>query len=321
MSEAATMLNYVLVDLRDIRNIARGLNASQKAKIRTLAKIWADRLCGKHNKDIKLILVGPQGSGKSHTSIYIAIRVAEEIALILGGTWEDYFPRDLSHVYIGDPEAHADALKHLKKHSIYILDDAGVSLNARKFMTSYNQSLNDIFQTVRTDNCLIIINAPDTFLVDNVPRNIFSRYGEISESMHSQGINLVKIFQMERKFRSGETHFHYYQFGNDQVVRWIARAIPEDMTAIYEKRRDEATQAIKANAGGKAAKGSGEDGRAKSITEGLDRYESVIMEVIKNGGGKKDVIDELHKHHNLPNDKLKRWVTHKVFDDRFPTCK
>ena len=238
-----------MISLSDIRGLGRGTRDHPKAAVRVLAKMWADRLTGKFNKDLKLILVGTQGSGKSRTSIYIAIRVAQEIAKILGGTQEDYFPSDMSHVYIGDPETHADALRHIKKHNIYILDDAGVSLNARNFMTAYNKSLNDIFQTVRTDNALIIINAPDTFLVDNVPRNLFSMYGEISESQHSIGLNFVKIMQMERKFREGATHYHHYQFGGNQVVRWKAKDIPQEMAVTYEKRRDEATQMIKANAG------------------------------------------------------------------------
>jgi hypothetical protein len=234
----------------DIRGIARGKREHPKAAIRKLAYIWAHRICD-HNKDIKLFLVGPQGAGKSYSAIHLAMRVAEEVAVIKGGTWESYFPKDMSQVYIGNPEAHADALKNIKKHHIYILDDAGVSINARNFMTTYNKSLNDIFQTVRTDNALIIINAPDTFLIDNVPRNIVSFYGEVSESQHSVGLNFVKIFKLERKFRSGETHYHHYQFGNSQIIRWKFRKIPEDMAAVYETRRDEATQEIKSHAGQK----------------------------------------------------------------------
>jgi hypothetical protein len=237
-----------------VRNIGRGTRVHERAAVRDLAVIWAHRLTGKFNKDIKLFLVGPQGSGKSRSAIYLAMRVAQEEAKILDGTpdkWEKYFPRDMSQVYIGDPEAHADALKGIKKNNVYILDDAGVSINARNFMTAYNKSLNDIFQTVRTDNALIIINAPDTFLIDNVPRNIVSFYGEVSESQHSIGINFVKIFKLERKFRSGETHYHHYQFGNTQVIRWRFKNIPEDMVNLYEKRRDEATQLIKSHAGEK----------------------------------------------------------------------
>jgi len=234
------------------RFLGRGVRENERAKVRDLAVIWAHRLCGHFNKDIKLFMVGPQGSGKSRSALYLGMRVAQEEARMLLGTpdkWEKYFPRDLSQVFIGDPSAHADALKNIKKHGIYILDDAGVSINARNFMTSYNKSLNDIFQTVRTDNALIVINAPDTFLIDNVPRNIVSHFGEVSESQHSRGINFIKIFKMERKFRSGETHYHHYQFGNDQVVRWRFRDVPADMVEIYEKRRDEATQRIKSNAG------------------------------------------------------------------------
>jgi hypothetical protein len=229
--------------------IGRGIRDHPKAQPRKLAEIWAKRLCGGFNKDIKLFLVGAQGSGKSHSSIHLAIRVAEEVAKYKGGTWEKYFPADMSHVFIGDAEEHADALKHIRKHNVYILDDAGVSINARNFMTTYNKSLNDIFQTVRTDNALIIINAPDSFLIDNVPRNIVSFYGEVSESQHSVGLNFVKIFKLERKFRTGHTHYHHYQFGSQQVIRWRFRRIPEEMALAYEKRRDEATQKIKSQAG------------------------------------------------------------------------
>lgn len=238
------------IDLTSIRGMGRGTRKHEKAAIRKLAVIWAHRICD-YNKDIKLFLVGPQGAGKSYSAIYLAMRVAEEVARLKGGKWQDYFPEDMSQVYIGNPEAHADALKHIRKHHIYILDDAGVSINARNFMTTYNKSLNDIFQTVRTDNALIIINAPDTFLIDNVPRNIVSFYGEVSESQHSVGLNFVKIFKLERKFRSGETHYHHYQFGNNQVIRWRFKNIPENMAKEYERRRDEATQEIKSHAGEK----------------------------------------------------------------------
>ena len=249
MSDTIAIQAPLQMPIALLRNVGRGVRDHPKAQPRKLAEIWAKRLCGGFNKDIKLFLVGAQGSGKSHSSIHLAIRVAEEVAKYKGGTWEKYFPRDMSHVFIGDAEEHADALKHIKKHNIYILDDAGVSINARNFMTTYNKSLNDIFQTVRTDNALIIINAPDSFLIDNVPRNIVSFYGEVSESQHSVGLNFVKIFKLERKFRSGSTHYHHYQFGSQQIIRWRFRNIPEDMAAAYEKRRDDATQKIKSQAG------------------------------------------------------------------------
>ena len=238
-----------MISLADVRGIGRSFKAIKEIRIPRLARIWARRICGRHNKDIKLFIVGPQGAGKSRSSIKMAVRLSEEVSAIVGGKPEDYFPLDLSHVFIGDPEAHADALKNIKKHCIYILDDAGVSINARNFMTSYNKSLNDIFQTVRTDNAVIIINAPDSFLIDNVPRTLVSHYAEISESQHTLGFNLLKIFKLERKFREGHTHYHHYQYGNVQVVRWKVGNIPDEVAALYEINRDAATQVIKSHAG------------------------------------------------------------------------
>jgi energy-coupling factor transporter ATP-binding protein EcfA2 len=238
-----------MISLESIRGLGRSFKKIVEIRIPKLARIWARRICSRHNKDIKLFIVGPQGSGKSRSAIHLAIRLSEEVSAIVGGKPEDYFPLDLSHVFIGDPEAHAEALKNIKKHCIYILDDAGVSINARNFMTSYNKSLNDIFQTVRTDNAVIIINAPDSFLIDNVPRTLVSHYAEVSESQHSLGFNLLKVFKLERKFREGHTHYHHYQFGNCQVVRWKFGDIPDVVSKLYEVKRDAATQTIKSHAG------------------------------------------------------------------------
>lgn len=268
-----------MIDTLDIRGMGRGVRKNPPAKIRPLAKIFARRICGRHNKDIKLFIVGPQGSGKSRSAIHLAIRASEEVAALVGGKPEDYFPLDLSHVFIGDPEAHADALKHIKKHCIYILDDAGVSINARNFMTSYNKSLNDIFQTVRTDNAIIIINAPDSFLIDNVPRTQVSHYAEVSESQHSLGLNFLKVFKLERKFREGATHYHHYQFGNTQVVRWKFGNIPDEVAAIYERARDAATQMIKSHAGqGRQQRQDGaREAKAQKKVDGLMKVHDLVL--------------------------------------------
>ena len=317
-----------MITTESFRGIGRGDHKIVNVDPPSLARIFARRLCGRFNKDIKLFIVGPQGSGKSRSAMHLGIRVGEEEAKILGGKWEDFFPRDLSHVFIGDPAAHADALKHIKKHGIYILDDAGVSINARNFMTAYNKSLNDIFQTVRTDNALIIINAPDTFLIDNVPRNIVSHFGEVSESQHAMGINFIKIFKMERKFRTGETHYHNYQFGSNMIVRWRFRDIPEDMALAYEKRRDEATQRIKLNAGQDRRKRPAieiEEPRRKhhlilGQEQDMMEYADAIQPIMNLGGNKKDLAEALFQA-GVPKSKAKNWANSKTIRDLFPSTK
>jgi hypothetical protein len=287
-----------MISLETVRGLGRSFKKQVEVRIPKLARIWARRICGKHNKDIKLFIVGPQGSGKSRSAIGLAIRLSEEVASIIGGKPEDYFPLDLSHVFIGDPEAHADALKNIKKHCIYILDDAGVSINARNFMTSYNKSLNDIFQTVRTDNAVIIINAPDSFLIDNVPRTLVSHYAEVSESQHSMGFNLLKVFKLERKFREGHTHYHHYQFGHTQVVRWKFGNIPEEVAALYEVKRDAATQMIKSHAGqGRAERSAGK--RQAELQKKEDGYMQVHDMVTQLGDTISSALRKMNKETGL----------------------
>jgi hypothetical protein len=179
--------------------------------------------------------------------------------------------------------------------------------------------LNDIFQTVRTDNALIVINAPDTFLIDNVPRNIVSHFGEVSESQHSLGFNFIKIFKMERKFRSGETHYHHYQFGNDQVVRWRFRDVPADMVEIYEKRRDEATQRIKSNAGKDREdkiKKSDKKQEAAQLTEDayMEAYDLYIVSTDKNRISKSiSAVNKRSSTTKINSDGFRRWLMKKGF--------
>lgn len=291
-----------MISLADIRGIGRSFKAIKEIRIPRLAKMWARRICGRHNKDIKLFIVGPQGSGKSRSSIKLAIRLSEEVAGMIGGNPEDYFPLDLSHVFIGDPEAHAEALKNIKKHCIYILDDAGVSINARNFMTSYNKSLNDIFQTVRTDNAVIIINAPDSFLIDNVPRTLVSHYAEVSESQHTLGFNLLKIFKLERKFREGHTHYHHYQYGNTQVVRWKIGNIPDEVAALYETKRDAATQLIKSHAG--QGKQERDAKKRELVSQKREEAFERAYELFAKNGSKSKSVSQANKE--LPEVKINR---------------
>jgi predicted Zn-ribbon and HTH transcriptional regulator len=219
------------------------------AERKKLSVIFAETVCGKHLRDIKMMLVGSQGSGKSRSLLYLAVECAKEIAARTGGDPEDYFPSDLSNVVIGDPGGHAELFKNMKRHSILILDDAGVSMNARNFATQYNKSMNDVFQTMRPNRSIVLISTPDTMTTDIIIRTLVSHYGEVAESYHGLGFNDIKVFKVNRKFRTGETHYHYFIFGNEQVVRYRFYNPPQAIIKLYEEKRFDATQAIAANAG------------------------------------------------------------------------
>lgn len=232
-----------------IWNIGTGFKKKRSHESKRLSQMFAETVTGKHLRDIKLMLVGAQGAGKSRSLLYLATECAKEIAKIKGGSPEDYFPSDLSNVVIGSPEGHAELFRNLKMYSILILDDAGVSMNARNFATSYNKSMNNVFQTMRPNRSIVLISTPDTMTTDIIIRSMVSYYGEVSESFHGLGFNLIKIFKVERKFREGKTHYHYLTYGNRVAVRHRFYNPPQSIIDLYERKRLEATMVIAAGAG------------------------------------------------------------------------
>ena len=238
-----------MVDTSSFWGIGRGRVRENSNKPKRLSTIFAETVTGKHLRDVKFMLVGPQGSGKSRSLLYLACECSKEIAKRVGGKPEDYFPADLSNVVIGDPQGHAELFQNLKKYSILILDDAGVSMNARNFATRYNKSMNDVFQTMRPNRSIVLISTPDTMTTDIIIRSLVSHYGEVAESFHGHGYNLVKVFQVRRKFREGRTHYIYHQDGNQTIVRYRFNNPPGAIIETYERKRYEATRQIAARAG------------------------------------------------------------------------
>lgn len=237
------------MDSSALWGLGRGGRTRESPEPKRLSVIFAETVTGKHLRDIKLMLVGAQGAGKSRSLLYLACECAKEIAARVGGSPEDYFPSDLSNVVIGDPQGHAELFQNMRKYSIIILDDAGVSVNARNFMTTYNKSMNDVFQTMRPNRSIVLISTPDTMTTDVIIRSLVSHYGEVSESYHGHGYNLVKIFNVVRKFREGRTNYVYPKSGNKQIVRYKFLNPPEEIIQRYEKKRLEATRQIAARAG------------------------------------------------------------------------
>lgn len=227
--------------------LGRGNRKDIVPVIPPLSAVFADQVCSRHNQDVRFLLVGRTGSGKSRSLLYLAWKTAQAIAKRKGGKWQDYFSMD--NLIIGDAMGHLDLFQGMKKRNVYIFDDCGVALDSRAFATNFNRSVNHIFEVSRTDNCVLLFSAPDSFLVDKVIRTLMPWTGEISESYHSSGFNLCKIFSNERKFRMGKTFTRYPRYGNCAVVRYIFKSPPDELVNEYELRRSAATKSVKDMAG------------------------------------------------------------------------
>ena len=216
--------------------------------IHSLSKFFVSTIM-RHNQHVTMMTVGRTGTGKSYANLRLAYDCARELARRKGGKWQDYF--SLDNVAVIEIEHAFEMLLKMKKHQIYIFDDIGVGWNARKWKDEGNQALNDIFQTFRTENCILLMTLPDTFLIDKVPRSGVHYFMEMEASYFDKGFTMAKFFRTSRLHRANEIHYIYprHQVGlghgeHVQYVRYVFPKPPEELLRSYDRLREEAAKAL-----------------------------------------------------------------------------
>jgi hypothetical protein len=211
-------------------------NKQAEVNLPKFAEGIAKRITGKHNQDFRIIVTGAFGKGKSTFCLYLGYRVAEEVAKIKGGKWQDYFNRE--NIAIADEEEIERIFQNLKKYSVYLLDDVGRAWGAREFMSKLNKLFNNIFQLMRTANTCLLISIASTFLVDKVPRTLSNVLVEMDVSFFDYGASLVKIKKVRHRPQYGDILYPFYNFGTFKFVRHIAMLPPAELMDDYVKERE-----------------------------------------------------------------------------------
>jgi len=220
------------------RYAALTADQSHVHKYSSLAEMISRRICSKHNKNAILSLFGEPGGGKSWAALSLADGVAKWNAKFLGGSPEDYFT--LENVAIIHPEMLRQLIKGMKRHNIYILDDAGAAYDARNYMKQDNKALGYVLQTFRTLNALLIVTGVDGAMLDVNLHRTARYYAEISNPRHTLGYTDVAVFRTMRKFRTKETHYRYLSQAKSKIRGYRVFAPPDSLVKPYEQiRRDQ----------------------------------------------------------------------------------
>lgn len=207
---------------------------------------FAEIVTGPHNQSTSLLIVGRTGAGKSSAALRIAYDTAVKIAEIVGGTWEDYFTLD-NVAIISNEEIYEVIQRMDKKHNVFILDDIGVGINSRKWQSKTNILMNDILQTMRTTNTVVIMTVPMSSMLDKVARSLPHYYMEMEVALFKKGISIAKFFEVSHKQRQGKI-FHMYptaKYTKSKIVRISFKRPPDVVAVAYEKKRLEIAEILR----------------------------------------------------------------------------
>jgi len=280
----------------------RELNPDFKMPRSQFAIFVADRITGEDKQDMSMIISGKKGSGKSRSSLYIAQRVAEEIAIVLGGTWKDYFSLDRNCALLEDTEGINKLAKSVGKHQVIVVDDAGVAVGSRDFATTKNKNFNTLLTICRTRRWFLIFNVPVRTHVDKQIRELVDCVAKVFKPYHKKGFNILKVHSVElSESNANKPYTHRYSFKNRKVDMWVAFSPDKDMVMAYEDGRDAATDRIimRSISGDEPEKESKRDIKFQNLlNDCFDR----ILELDKLGTSKKKMMEacpEIKSEHML----------------------
>lgn len=207
-------------------------------------KMVAELITGKDKQDFSMIISGDKGMGKSYTAMYLAPRIADEVAKILGGTAEDYFTL-LNCALLEDTDGVNKILKISRKNQIIIVDDAGVAVGSRDFATTSNKNFNKLLSTCRTMRWCVILTVPMRSHLDKQVRELVSASAHVYKSFHAGGFNILKMGKVKilQNFKD-KAIYPRFIFNDKKVEFWVAFSPDPALSEEYDIRRDMASQRL-----------------------------------------------------------------------------
>jgi len=221
---------------QEIQNNSVKIEREYEAEL-YLAEVFGNVITSGNNKNIICLIEAKPGQGKSWTALSIACACSVHLAKKLGGKPWEYF--NIDHVGIIMPDKMVEVISNMRKFGVYILDDVGMAYSARKWQSTGNEAMNNMLQTMRTDNNIIIMTVPDSDWIDKIGRNILHFKIVMKQPLHSIGYSLGRLVTVDKMYNSTSRKnlFPYLKLP-DKIYNYALFPKPHDEIAtIYESRR------------------------------------------------------------------------------------
>jgi len=210
---------------------------------------WAaERVGSKDKQDLTIFISARKGKGKSYTALYLASRIADEIALLLGGKSSDYFTIE-NCALLMDSSKITHLLSTKGKYQVLIIDDAGVGANNREFLSRGNINFNKIMMTCRTKRWIVIFTSVLKSHVDLNIREMSDILINIYKSFHAGGFNICKaknsdVIELPNNKNLTISKRLAFDKDNKKIDFWVSFAPDRELAEEYDRQRDVAADKI-----------------------------------------------------------------------------
>lgn len=220
-----------------------------------LAEVFGQIITSGNNKNIICLVEAKPGQGKSWAAMRLACDCAVYLAEHLGGKPTDYFTIDNMGIIM--PDKMVECIENMKKYQVTILDDVGMAYAGRKWQSKGNEAMNNMLQTMRTDNNIIIMTVPDADWIDKIGRNILHFKLVMETPLHSMGYSMGRITAVQKMYNatSRKNIFPYLKLP-DKIYNKVVFGKPDDaLSSEYERIRaieldrlkEESIESLKSN--------------------------------------------------------------------------
>lgn len=203
----------------------------------TLSNVFGHIITSGHNQNIILLIEAKPGRGKSYAAMDLAVWLSYKLQKKFGGNPWDYF--NIGHMAIIMPDEILRIAQNVKQYGIYIFDDFGVGYSARDWHSDANKAMNNILETMRTKNNILIMTVPDSDWIDKIGRNILHFKIVMHQSMFDLGITTGKVTIEEKQYNTQSRKILHPYFKNaTEIYNHVVFGKPPDtLCKEYDRRR------------------------------------------------------------------------------------
>lgn len=255
-------------------------------------KVW--KRCNEQNKHFMGVVVGREGSGKSHTSL----KIASTVDPTFSADRVFYEPKRLLEVLQDDQYGAGTAV---------VIDEAGVGLGNRTWYEQDQILLNQALQTARDDNMIVLFNLPRLSELDSQTIGRLHTFIEMMELNKREGYAEARWMNIDpARDESGNVFKQYPRLRDNgrtvkvERVRFTPPA--ESLVESYEGRKEKFKDELYQRAIDAADEAdSGDDGAdPKKVAQDI-AADGIAGVVSRNGSTKEPYIskDLIRVEHDL----------------------